>query len=145
MPIAKDEIVAIKAGHIVDRATLRQIEDEIEVSYIQIDEDFFIGALTKEEVAGNKLYLNHSCDPNVGIRGQVTFVAMRDVDPGEELTYDWAMEESSDDRMNCRCGSGRCRGVVTGQDWRNPELQRKYRGYLSSYIQGKIDNTGNGL
>ena len=32
------------------------------------------------------LYSNHSCDANLGIRGEITFVAMRDIPAGEELT-----------------------------------------------------------
>lgn len=35
------------------------------------------------------LYTNHSCDPNIGLQGQIVFVAMRDIAAGEELTHDW--------------------------------------------------------
>lgn len=35
--------------------------------------------------------LNHLCNPNVGVRGEITFVAMRDIKAGEELTTDYAM------------------------------------------------------
>jgi hypothetical protein len=94
--------------------------------------------LTAAEVPRNKMFINHSCTPNVGIRGQIIFVALRDISAGEELTYDWAMEENRPDRTRCRCGTRRCRRVLTGQDWKIPGLQRRYRGYFSSYLAEKI-------
>jgi hypothetical protein len=51
------------------------------------------------------------------------------------------MTDSSDyDEFTCRCGTALCRGQVTGQDWRRPELQERYRGYFSPYLQQRIDN-----
>ena len=135
--IARGEIVAIKGGHILDRRALARVKSRIAESYIQIADGFFIGAATAAEVRRNKLFINHSCAPNVGILGQIVFVAMRDVRAGEELTYDWAMEENAPARTRCRCGAPRCRGVLTGRDWAKPELRRKYRGYLSSYLAEK--------
>ena len=81
---------------------------------------------------------NHSCEPNLGIRGQIVYVALRDIAAGEELTYDWAMEENAPTRTRCRCGARRCRRVLSGRDWRIPRLQRRYRGYFSSYLEDKI-------
>jgi hypothetical protein len=135
--IATGEIVAIKGGHILDRRALARVKGRIAESYIQIADGFFIGAATAAEVKRNKLFINHSCAPNVGILGQIIFVAMRDVRAGEELTYDWAMEENRPARTRCRCGAPRCRGLLTGQDWMQPALRRKYRRHLSAYLQQK--------
>ncbi|HKW92916.1 MAG TPA: SET domain-containing protein-lysine N-methyltransferase [Methylomirabilota bacterium] len=136
--IRKGEIVAIKGGHVYDRRTLASVKPRIAVSYIQIADRFFIGALTAAEVARNKLFINHSCAPNLGIRGQVMYVALRDIMAGEELTYDWAMEANRSAPTRCRCGTRRCRRVLTGRDWMIPRLQRRYRGYFSSYLEDKI-------
>jgi SET domain-containing protein len=138
--LARGEIVAIKGGHVLDEAGLAAVRDRIAVSYIQIDRGFYIGARRRAEVAGNKIFVNHSCDPNVGIRGQIVFVTMRAVRGGEELTYDWAMEEMSETgpATRCTCGARRCRGLLTGRDWQRPDLQRRYRGYFSAYIQGRL-------
>ena len=138
--LARGEIVAIKGGHVLDAAGLAAVRDRIAFSYIQIERGFYIGARTRAEVAANKIFVNHSCDPNVGIRGQVVFVTMRPVRAGEELTYDWAMEEMSatGPATRCTCGAPRCRGLLTGRDWRRPELQRRYRGFFSAYIQARI-------
>ena len=64
---------------------------------------------------------------------------MRDIEPGEELSFDYAMCDASDyDEFACLCEFPTCRGVVTGMDWRNPELQSKYSGYFSPYLIRKI-------
>ena len=92
--VAKDEIVAIKGGHIVDRKTLREkITPALGPVEIQIDDDLFIAPVTEEERELSMLYSNHSCQPNLGVRGEITFVAMCDIRTGEELTHDWAMTE----------------------------------------------------
>jgi SET domain-containing protein len=138
----KDELIAVKGGHIFDIALLRKIEDGIEDSYIQIENNLFIGAIHKFEVSDNKLFLNHSCEPNVGIRGQITFVAMRDIRAGEELTYDWAMENDEagiPGEYKCNCNKSNCRKLITGKDWKRKDLQEKYKGYFSAYIQRKIE------
>jgi SET domain-containing protein len=137
-PIRKGEIVAIKGGHIVDRATLRRKRKTIGAADVQIDDRFFIAPLERSEQDRVMLFLNHSCEPNVGMRGEITFVAMRDIAPGEELTIDYAMIDSGSERMVCNCGEPACRGVITGRDWQRPELQRKYRRYFSPYLQEKI-------
>jgi len=137
-PIRRGEVVAIKGGHILDRRALVRSPARAAVSYIQIDDDFYIGAATPAEVRRNKLFINHSCEPNVGIRGQITFVALRDVAAGEELTYDWAMEEHRRARTRCTCRAPGCRKILTGQDWRIPALQRRYRGFFSAYLAAKI-------
>jgi hypothetical protein len=136
--IRRGEIVAIKGGHVMDRRGLARSPARAEESHIQIDDGFYIGAISRDEVPRNKLFINHSCEPNVGIRGQVTFVALRDVAAGEELTYDWAMEENRPARTRCACRTPSCRKVLTGQDWRLLALQRRYRGYFSAYLAVKI-------
>src|SRR5437763_5195039 len=87
--ITKDEIVAVKGGHIVDGQFLREnITPLLGPAEIQIDHDLYITPVTADEREGSMLYSNHCCDPNLGIRGEIIFVAMRDVTAGAELTYD---------------------------------------------------------
>jgi hypothetical protein len=130
--------VAIKGGHILDRRTLSTVRGRIAAAYIQIDDGFYIGALRSAEVALNKIFINHSCEPNLGIRGQITYVALRAIKAGEELTYDWAMEENAPAVTRCTCGARRCRRTLTGQDWKLASLQKRYRGYFSAYLEDKI-------
>ena len=137
--IAKEEIVAVKGGHILDRKALReQITPRLGPVEIQIDDDLFIAPVTDDERELSMLYLNHSCDPNLGMRGEITFVAMRDIRSGEELTHDWAMTDDDDYSIECTCGAADCRKLLTGKDWQRPDLQKRYAGYFSSYLARKI-------
>jgi hypothetical protein len=130
----RDEIVAVKGGHVFDRRTLAAVAPTLGAAEIQIGADLFIGPLTESERDGSMIYSNHSCEPNIGVRGQIVFVAMRDIEGGEELTHDWATTDDDNYRMECRCGAAACRKIITGQDWRRKELQDKYGRYMSWYL-----------
>ena len=137
--IGKDEIVALKGGHIIDRKTLREeITPRLGAVEIQIDNDLFIAPVTDDERELSMLYLNHSCDPNLGVRGEITFLAIRDVRAGEELTHDWAMTDADHYSVECKCGAPNCRKILTGKDWQRVDLQKRYIGYFSSYLARKI-------
>src|SRR5664280_2496511 len=60
---------------------------------------------------------------------------MRTIDPGEELLIDYAMGKATPDEWDCTCGSPLCRGVITGDDWKIKELQRRYKGYFTPYVE----------
>jgi hypothetical protein len=65
-------------------------------------------------------------------------VAMRDIRAGEELTHDWAMADDDDYAVECNCGAPDCRKTLTGKDWQQPDLRRRYAGYFSAYLARKI-------
>jgi SET domain-containing protein len=137
-PFDEGEVVCVKGGYIFDRAALRSMPAWFRAAEIQIAEDLFIGPLAEAEREGSMIFSNHSCDPNIGVRGQIVFVALRRIEAGEELTHDWATTDDDDYELECRCGANFCRKIITGQDWRKKELQQKYRGYFSSYLAEKI-------
>lgn len=136
--IAKDEVVAVKGGHIMTRKEVREVNVRLGPVEIQIGNDLFIAPVTDDERELSMLYSNHSCDPNLGLRGEITFVAMRNIGAGEELTHDWAMTDDDDSSTKCSCPSSNCRGTITGKDWQRPELQRRYAGYFSAYLAENI-------
>jgi len=137
--IAKDEVVAVKGGHIISRKQLREkVTPQLGPVEIQIDEDLFIAPVTEDEREGSMLYSNHCCDANLGMRGEITFVAVRDIRAGEELTHDWATTDDDDYAIACKCGSPKCREILSGKDWQRPELQKRYAGYFSAYLARKI-------
>lgn len=145
-PIAKGEVVVIQGGKIVEN---REIDEpplcDFRYDCFQIEEGFYIcpaecNADKKEGI----FLMNHSCSPNCGVRGQATFVAMRDIGTDEELTYDYAMTDIYHDGagwedMECLCGSVDCRKTVTGHDWKRADLQERYKGYFSHYVRGVIE------
>lgn len=143
--ISAGEVVAVKGGAIMDSAAFALIRAQVSPAEVQIEDDLYIAPRTAAEVEGNILRLNHSCRPNIGVRGQITFVAMRDIPAGSELTTDYAMIDGDPaERMECSCGAPECRKIITGSDWRLPELRRRYAGYFSRYLQDRIaaDSSG---
>jgi len=139
--IAKDEIVAIKAGHVITRKELDEVTAAAGDFALQIDDDFYIAPRQPDEVLDMSVMINHSCNPNVGFRGQVIYIAMREIKAGEELSHDYAMERSDDYTLNCGCGSSQCRGKITGADWKLEELQARYGDYFSIYLWRKIQES----
>ena len=91
------------------------------------------------------LFINHSCEPNVGFAGNIVLVAMRDISTGEELTTDYALFDDYDGAMECQCGTPSCRGTISGRDWQRPELQRKYGRYFSWYLLHRLGSQPGGL
>jgi SET domain-containing protein len=138
-PIEVGEVVAIKGGHIVDSAALADLPSHLQNSEVQVAEGFHLVALSDDEYELVMLFLNHSCEPNVGFAGNIVLVAMRAVDAGEELTTDYALFDTSLGEMACRCGRPSCRRTISGTDWKLPQLQAGYAGYFSSYVQRRID------
>jgi len=107
--------------------------------FFQIRDDLYISPLTKEEAYESALYINHSCDPNVGGDGEIAMVAMKDIKKDEELTYDFAMDTVWPEfTLKCSCGTKLCRNIITGNDWQLPELQQRYGNYFSYYILKKL-------
>ena len=133
-PITRGEIVSVKGGHLIDRATLERHRAAVNEADMQVTEDLFLAPLQADEFEGVMMFLNHSCEPNVGVQGQIVFVALRDVATGEELTLDYGTIDHDAEPMACRCGAAACRGMVTGEDWRRPEIQRKYGDHFAWHL-----------
>ena len=141
-PIKKGEVIAIKGGHIIDWKTFKKHESLIGESYLQIDDNFILAPLQKNEVEKVMMFLNHSCAPNCGVRGEITFVAMRGVKQGEEITVDYAMIDNDNYKMKCGCGAKKCRKIITGHDWKRADLRQKYGNYFSAFLLEKIKKRG---
>lgn len=137
-PIKKGEIVAIKGGYIFDRRTMRKTQGSVGPAEIQIADDLFIGLYSRAQKKGGMIFSNHSCEPTIGVKGQIVFVALRDIKAGQELTHDWATTDDDNHKLKCNCGAPTCRRIITGKDWRRKDLQRKYRGHFSWYLEEKI-------
>jgi hypothetical protein len=103
---------------------------------IQMTDDLYLVGPHETEDAD---LVNHSCEPNCGLLGATILIAMRDIEPGEEITFDYATSDGSDyDEFECACGTASCRGKITGRDWLLPDLQRRYRGWFSPYLTRRI-------
>ena len=135
--MAAGEVVSVWGGYIVDAEQLETLPHEVQQHTVQIEEGLYSATIGGAETAD---FINHSCDPNLGLRGQITLVALRDIEVGEEVCFDYAMTDCTPyDEFECRCGTAACRGTVRGDDWKLPELWAKYAGYFSPYLQRRID------
>jgi SET domain-containing protein len=146
--INKDELVSVIGGRILDSNSEKKSKMETNDYSLQIDNNFTIGPLEKKDIEYS-CFFNHSCNPNIGIKGQLYLVAMRKIKKGEELCFDYVMtlDEMAGAKkyeMRCECGSKNCRQIIKEDDWKNPVLQKRYAGYFQWYLQEKINCLKNG-
>jgi SET domain-containing protein len=89
------------------------------------------------------VYFNHSCDPNSAIKGRLTFVAVRDIKKGEEITFDYSLNESDIFwRMKCRCGSKNCRKQIRSIQYLPSSLVKKRWQMIPKYFQDIYERFG---
>lgn len=135
-PIPMGTIVATFGGTILTRINFETHPLEQRSRSIQIDVDQFVLGPESREPGDS---INHSCSPNCQLRNATQLIAMGPIAVGEELTYDYATSDTSDyDEFECSCGSDNCRGRVSGNDWKLPDLQSRYQNMFSPYVQRKI-------
>lgn len=140
--IKKDEVICLFGGQIISARDCKKLSSKqamlVDTYGLGIEDGFFLIMPFGEKLEGDDFF-NHSCNPNAGFSGQITLVAMRHIQKGEEITFDYAMCESdSHYRIRCICRIEQCRKVITGNDWKNSTLQKKYTHYFSYPIQKKI-------
>lgn len=131
------ELIAVWGGDILGSALVYAMPPEQKRLALQVDEDLYLVS-SKEGPAD---WINHCCTPNAGMSGQISLVALRDILPGEEVCFDYAMTDGSPyDEFECRCGAANCRRRVTGEDWRRWELQGAYQEFFSPYLKRRIQD-----
>ncbi len=134
--IAAGETVAAWGGEIMGREDFNAESEHRRTHALQIDENLFMVGSVDPDPAD---FANHCCAPNAGVVGNILLVAMTEISVGEEICFDYAMTDTDDyDEFVCECGAPQCRRLVTGGDWRIPELQDRYRGYMSTYLERRI-------
>lgn len=93
------------------------------------------GEVINPEIGGNEArWINHSCEPNceaIEEDDRIFIYAMRDIEPGEELSYDYALEldepitKKTIQEFKCQCGTSRCRGTMLEVKKRKTRKRRK--------------------
>jgi uncharacterized protein len=140
--IAPGTIVSRMGGRLVTGTELQQIfieaarrPDRPYVDTITVGEDLHLVLPPGQP----NHYGNHSCDPNLWWADAYTLAARRPIVAGEEVTSDYATSTGvAGFAMACSCGSSLCREVITGEDWRLPELQARYGDHWVPALLGRI-------
>jgi SET domain-containing protein len=73
--IPRGEIVCVKGGHLLDKAGLARHRAVVNDAELQVADDLFLAPVTAAELESVMMFLNHSCEPNVGVRGQIVLVS----------------------------------------------------------------------
>jgi len=129
---------AFKSGELVftmdgekRRYISRTVEDAFRFeNWLIIGKDLFL------DPASPYLYANHSCEPNLGIQDALHFIALRDIAPDEQLTYDYSL--TTDEwpwTMTCNCGLQSCRGTIRSIQYLPEDIYRRYLPYVGKYAQ----------
>jgi hypothetical protein len=135
-PVKKGELVAVFGGVVYEWNDFVHLPERERSLCIQVEDRHFL----VPRPIGEGDYVNHSCNPNAGLSGQIGLVALRDIKNGEEVCFDYAMCDTMPyDEFECTCGAPNCRGWVSGNDWQIPELQKRYAGFFSPHVQRRID------
>ncbi len=123
-----EEVVFIRDRDVkkLDSETRRKIK-----SFCVIDEDGEYCVPLDLNNMGTSWYFNHSCASNVAYDKKGSFIAIGPIKKDEELFLDYGrMFTDPKFKMKCACGSPECRGLITGNDWLDPEFRKKNIGLM---------------
>jgi uncharacterized protein len=137
-PFKKDEELLRFSGKEMSLAEFFTLPQELIAYPHQIDDNLMFGPTSVKDV-GVAEFVNHSCNPNSGFFDEITLVAIRTIQPGEQITIDYAFSETfALFSMECKCKEPDCRKIITCDDWMLTSLQAKYSKYFQPYIKAKL-------
>jgi uncharacterized protein len=122
-------------GEVMTLAGILQ-KGEAAANAFQLERDLYLYPTTLEG-----RFVNHSCNPNAGLREDRQMVALRTIQPGEEIRFDYSTCVSEQMwTMECRCGEPSCRGVIGDFHDLSPGLQERYvrLGVVQRFILNEI-------
>ena len=106
---ARRKIGEMRGESISVREARRRAKGRARVHIVEVSQTRAVDATDSVEPLRN---INHSCAPNAVLRicqGRVEFYALRDIEPGEEITCDYG-DSHHEGRLTCRCGAPNCSG-----------------------------------
>lgn len=139
VPLAKGDVVVVWGGHVFTREQIAAGEGKNH-TVVAIGEGVFLASSPSESFSLDD-FMNHSCQPNIGMRDEVTLITMRDIRPDEELVADYAIWLDDPNylmKVPCNCCGEGCRGQVRGTDWRRPDVRLVNQGYFSPFLEQRI-------
>lgn len=135
----KGQIVFIIKGNMVRWEVHNEAESLYGPDWIGISKTKWINP------DGFARYLNHSCNPNCGIKGKVTVRALKDIKEGDEITIDYSTTEIDELwHMKCNCGNNNCRKNVKSIQSLPKKVYTKYTPYIPTYFMKVYNKCHNG-
>jgi len=140
--ISAGDVVLRLGGRLVSTAELTELiaaaDSDPDVRYVDtitVDEDVHL-VLSPGTRAH---FVNHSCEPTLWHLRAFDLVARRDIGRGEELTVDCGTHSGAAGfTMTLTCRQPTCRGEISSDDWRDVELQARYRGHWVPALEERI-------
>lgn len=140
--IKKGQLIYLFQGELIDYEETKMINDDTgECRALQFDDNKYINT----NAPGR--YINHSCDPNAGIRNKFELIAIKDINENSEIRFDYSTTMDEDDfTMECMCGSNNCRKIVDDFKKIPVDRQKEYieMGIVSEFILQKLKLKVNG-
>ncbi len=118
-----------KGSHVAEYTGPRLNKSEADTAYDEAPITYLFGLGDGSVVIDGHcmaMFINHSCDPNCEtheVRGRVWIKAIRPIEPGEEITYDYCLYDGEGDEALCNCGAKKCRGTMYSRE----EVRRRKR------------------
>ncbi|MBI4136892.1 SET domain-containing protein [Candidatus Roizmanbacteria bacterium] len=129
----------------IPKGSLVVIGRPLAIAPVRTDMSFQIDWNKHVELNDPAERINHSCDPNLGIRvnefGGYNFIARRDIKKGEEITWCYPTSEYVSIAVkDCLCGTRACTGKVTGWEDVPDHMKEKFmkEGFVAPFIMEKI-------
>lgn len=131
--ISANEAIAEATGKIY---TAQELPDPNDTNVLQTGPNDYMN------ISGTLRYINHSCDPNcrfVIVGTRAILYSLYVIPAGSELTFDYSTTSTDTHntwKMNCSCGSYKCRKVISGHQYLSTEQTEEYRkkGMLPLFI-----------
>lgn len=126
-----DVILEIDDLHVVkDISKLTKKQNEYDCDYLSNGKVILMQSPEK--------FINHSCNPNSYVKTIKKIrkvLAMRNIEKGEEITFDYSINGNNDGTFKCHCGSKNCRQIYQGNFFKLPlKTQKKYLPYLDDWF-----------
>jgi SET domain-containing protein len=70
------------------------------------------------------MFINHSCNANCEtseVDDRIWITAIKNISPGDEITYDYCLYDGGDDEAICNCGAKTCCGSMYSKE----EIKRR--------------------
>ena len=124
----KDELILHINGKVIETDDPSSFPKEIQDHWFPFDKNGGKRKYVLPEAPWK--YLNHSCNPNAAIKNNKDIVAIRPIKKGDEIVFDYAMNNIDDWKMECKCGSENCRKIISTIDKLDDETKKKYQNYI---------------